>query len=641
MASCSPAHKGWFGERGVHQGVGLDVLFSGRDFDTPEHLYSPNETQQCQQAKSHYASPRTPPRPLNIWGTYSPPPQRPGPRPAPLNQCHGYHAHTLPLPRRALAVFKPWWVKQRGNHREGGTHCSPQGYKTHTLEKPCMLRATITSSSSDSNHPVQDQSQDFQEQSKLSQQHFNKQQQMPSLSPETAHQPIFSNKTAYQPSHSPKTAYQPSHSPKTAYQPSHSPKTAYQPSHSPKTAHQPSFSPKTVHQPSFSPKTVYQPSHSPKTTHQPSFSPNTVYQPSHSPKTAHQPSFSPKTVHQPSFSPKTVHQPSFSPNTVYQSSHSPKTAHQPSFSPNTVYQSSHSPKTAHQPSFSPKTVYRSLTTWEHKVNTITDNNTTEINNSTHCNNIKRQVDMTSQNVFGQPRVMAALRSPHSPRQTHTDRNIEEALRRLIVLDNTSEDSRTDASCRQSLSTEISLDKCPSDFSQPCSPVSDCPELEGLGDLSASEQSLTEGWNPGHSPPPEPGWSLDWSNPVNASNAYEGQRAVEPVSPSKPQRHGSDSGPASHYLQGYSVQPILTIPECSDLADRLHHLEELLRRLEGNLDKERQDKVALMEEVTILRETNQRLWEESLSSNEQLRKLSVLFNVAPGMMPRERENDQQY
>jgi hypothetical protein len=53
-------------------------------------------------------------------------------------------------------------------------------------------------------------------------------------------------------------------------------------------------------------------------------------------------------------------------------------------------------------------------------------------------------------------------------------------------------------------------------------------------------------------------------------------------------------------------------------------------------QEKQDRIALMGEVTILRETNQRLWEESISSNEKLCKLSLLFNMAPGMVPRERE-----
>lgn len=116
MASYSPTHNGWFGERGVHQGVGLDILFSGRDFDTPD-LYSPNDTRQPQEAKSHYACPRAPQRSLYGWGTYSPPPQRSSTesrggasssaRPVSLNQCQGYHAHTLPLPRRALAVFRP------------------------------------------------------------------------------------------------------------------------------------------------------------------------------------------------------------------------------------------------------------------------------------------------------------------------------------------------------------------------------------------------------------------------------------------------------------------------------------------------------------------------------------------------------
>lgn len=45
----------------------------------------------------------------------------------------------------------------------------------------------------------------------------------------------------------------------------------------------------------------------------------------------------------------------------------------------------------------------------------------------------RQVDMTSQNVFGQPRLQASLREPLSPQQSHKS-NLEEELRRLIILD---------------------------------------------------------------------------------------------------------------------------------------------------------------------------------------------------------------
>ncbi|XP_038860827.1 uncharacterized protein LOC120056692 [Salvelinus namaycush] len=181
MASYSPTHKGWFGERGVHQGIGLDILFRGRDFDT-SNLYSQNGTQQLQEAKSHYACPRAPQRSLHGWGTYSPPPQRPstGSRGG-TNQCQGYYAHTLPLPHRALPVFRPCVCS------------SPQGYNTTTVDKPRMLRATITSSPSDSNHPVQHQSQ----QPRPNQQQVIKQQ----------HQPSLSQKPVYQPSLSPTPIY--------------------------------------------------------------------------------------------------------------------------------------------------------------------------------------------------------------------------------------------------------------------------------------------------------------------------------------------------------------------------------------------------------------------------------------------------
>ncbi|CAB1316283.1 unnamed protein product [Coregonus sp. 'balchen'] len=562
MASYSPANEGWFGERGVHQGIGLDILFSGRDFNTP-NLYSPNDTLQLQEAKSHYACPRAPQRSLHGWGTYSPPPQKPSPstesrggassaaRPASLNQCLGYHT----LPRRALAVFRPC------------VYSSPQGYNTTTVDKPRMLRATITSSPSDSNHPVQHQSQD--QKPRPNQQQVIKQQHQPSLSPKPVYQPSLSPKPVYQPSLSPMPVYQPSLSPKPVYQPSLSPKPVYQPSLSPKPVYQPSLSPKPVYQPSLSPMPVYQPSLSPKPVYQPSLSLKPVYQPSLSPKPVYQPSLSPKPVYQPSLSLKPVYQPSLSLKPVYQPSLSPKPVYRPSLSPKPVYRPSLSPKPVYQPSLSPMPVYRRLTTWQHKDNTNTDSNTIKTNNSPHSNSIK------------------------------------------------------------SLSTEISLGRGPLDSSLACSPVSDCPELEGLEDLSASELSLTEGWDPGHIPLLDPTWSLEWSKLVNAAKAYEAQRTVEPIHPSKPKKHGSEGGPAAcppnHYPpHGYNALPTLRSEVPSDLS-RLHHLEVLLRHLESNLEKERQDKEALMEEVTILRETNRRLWEESLSSNEQLRKLSLLFN----------------
>ncbi|CAB1352706.1 unnamed protein product, partial [Coregonus sp. 'balchen'] len=270
----------------------------------------------------------------------------------PPPQCQGYHAHTLPLPRRALAVFRP------------SVYSSPQGYKTTTVDKPHMLRATIRSRPSDSNQSGQQQSQDQHQ----SQPFQHQQQRRPN-----------------------------------------------------QQQHQPSLSPKLLYQPSLRPKPVY------------------------------------------------------------------------------------------QPSLSPTPVYRRLITWQHKDNTNTDSNTIKTNNSSHSNSIKRQVDMTSQNVFGQPRVLASLRGPPSPRQTRKTTNLEEELRRLIIPDNTSEDSGRDA---------ISLDSGPLDYSLACSPVSDCPGLVGLEDLSASELSLTEGWDSGHIPLPDPAGSLEWSNLVNAAKAYE-------------------------------------------------------------------------------------------------------------------------
>ncbi|XP_046876890.1 signal-induced proliferation-associated 1-like protein 3 [Hypomesus transpacificus] len=463
MASSRPTQEGWFLEKGVDHGLD-SIFFSNRAFVNPA-VHVPSGAQQ--QDTSHYACPRTPPRSLHSWGTYSPPPQRSGlnprdPNPGDVSSAGavpvkpprpGYHAHTLPLPRRGLAVFRPW------------VHSFPQGYNTSNVDKPRMLRATITSSSSASSQGSRNQTLQIP-----------KDQDLDEGQPRENHQdPSTQNQTSPQPVH-----------------------------------------------------------------------------------------------------PKTI----------------------------PVLQS--------------------------RDKTRRDSKTTETDNHSVSNSIKRQVDMTSQNVFGQPRLQASLREPLSPQQSHKS-NLEEELRRLIILDtpdNSSGDPESNTSLR-SPSIGNSLGSGTLDSSLACSPVSDCPELDNL---SASDLSLIADWEPELLPQPDPAWGLEWSNLVNAAKACDMRRNINQLSHNKPHTHGSLDNTASclsnhcpphHRNLGREVS--------SDLSKRLHYLEALLRHLESNLEKERQDKMALLEEVTVLRDTNQRLWEESLAANEQLRKLTLLFNVAPGTL----------
>ena len=118
MASSRPTQEGWFLERGDNHGLN-SIFFSNRAFVDPA-VHVPSGAPQ--EDTSHYACPRTPSRSLHSWGTYSPPPQTPGlnprdPNPGDVSPAGAapvkpprqrYHAHTLPLPRRGLAVFRPW-----------------------------------------------------------------------------------------------------------------------------------------------------------------------------------------------------------------------------------------------------------------------------------------------------------------------------------------------------------------------------------------------------------------------------------------------------------------------------------------------------------------------------------------------------
>ncbi|XP_056302670.1 signal-induced proliferation-associated 1-like protein 1 [Danio aesculapii] len=67
----------------------------------------------------------------------------------------------------------------------------------------------------------------------------------------------------------------------------------------------------------------------------------------------------------------------------------------------------------------------------------------------------------------------------------------------------------------------------------------------------------------------------------------------------------------------------------DFPDQLSHLEGMVRRLSGDLLKEKRDKVALLTEVLKLRISNQHLREESLCAVEQLHKISNILNTTPG------------
>ncbi|XP_066560128.1 signal-induced proliferation-associated 1-like protein 3 isoform X2 [Amia ocellicauda] len=277
---------------------------------------------------------------------------------------------------------------------------------------------------------------------------------------------------------------------------------------------------------------------------------------------------------------------------------------------------------------------------------------------------KRQVDSNAKNVFGQPRLRASLRDLRSPRKTYKS-TIEDDLKKLIIMDNPSSELQDkDGSPRKTLQRTFSDESICSGRRDPSYASFDPtvpndvlfsstlplrrthgPSGSGLlpdkkSNISASELSLTEArdkaplrrLDPGMMPLPDTACGLEWASLVNAAKAYEVQRAVSLFSLSEPLA-GSDLRTASSPVHSHTPQTPRTTPTfseeiSSDLSGRIYHLEVMLKQLNNDLEKEKQDKVALLVEVANLRENNQRLQEESLTASEQLKKFSQMFS-GPG------------
>lgn len=285
------------------------------------------------------------------------------------------------------------------------------------------------------------------------------------------------------------------------------------------------------------------------------------------------------------------------------------------------------------------------------------------------NSLKKQAEVNSKNVFGQPRLRASLRDLRSPRRSHKS-TIEDDLKKLIIMDNPGEtDRQRDTSPRRTLQRTFS-DESLCSGRRDASYASPAPMYETQapqGDLlftctlptrkhahsanhanhnankkgaplSASELSLTEArdrlpplrrLDPGLMPLPDTACGLEWASLVSAAKAYEVQRAVSLFSLTEPQV-GPDLRPVISPVQFQTPQTPRTTPTFSgdevpnDLSGRMYNLEVMLKQLNNDLEKEKQDKVMLLAEMANLRQNNQRLQEESQSASEQLRKFSMLF-----------------
>ncbi|XP_064158297.1 signal-induced proliferation-associated 1-like protein 3 isoform X2 [Anguilla rostrata] len=333
-------------------------------------------------------------------------------------------------------------------------------------------------------------------------------------------------------------------------------------------------------------------------------------------------------------------------------------------------------------SSAPKSLYGKSkhSSWQHRedagtvTNTATNTAASTATNSSSdsSSSSRRQVDLNSKNVFGQPRLRASLRDLRSPRRSHKS-TVEDDLKKLIIMDTPMDTPLREASPRRALQRTFSDESLCSgrrDDSFACTPPTDSQASAGdllftctlptrrhahtpaqgslLSNkkvpLSASELSLTEvrdkvpplrRLDPGLMPLPDTACGLEWTSLVNAAKAFEVQRAVSLFSLTDSQPGGAELQPSVSPVQFHTPQTPRTTPTISsdeapnDLSGRLYHLEVMLKQLNNDLEKEKQDKVALLAEMANLRENNQRLQEESLSASEQLRKFSQMFTGPSG------------
>uniref|UniRef100_A0A8C7YX07 Signal induced proliferation associated 1 like 2 n=1 Tax=Oryzias sinensis TaxID=183150 RepID=A0A8C7YX07_9TELE len=154
-------------------------------------------------------------------------------------------------------------------------------------------------------------------------------------------------------------------------------------------------------------------------------------------------------------------------------------------------------------------------------------------------------------------------------------------------DGTSEEESGKLYLQQSFASAVLSSHPPAGLrlSSQCLPVS-------AGEFWFSDGSLADRAkfsDPGLMPLPDTASGLDWSHLVDAARAFEGN-------------HSSPS----------------------TLTGKVNQLEVILRQLQNDLRKEKEDKAMLQEEVQHLRQDNMRLQEESQTAAAQLRKFTEWF-----------------
>lgn len=145
----------------------------------------------------------------------------------------------------------------------------------------------------------------------------------------------------------------------------------------------------------------------------------------------------------------------------------------------------------------------------------------------------------------------------------------------------------------------------------------------FSDGSLAERSKFS--DPGLMPLPDPASGLDWSHLVDAARAFEDQRVASFCTMTDMQR--AEALQISKELSRRVAEAegaALDSDPPSSLTGKVNQLEVILRQLQNDLRKEKEDKAMLQEEVQHLRQDNMRLQEESQTAAAQLRKFTEWF-----------------
>ncbi|XP_030626878.1 signal-induced proliferation-associated 1-like protein 1 [Chanos chanos] len=283
---------------------------------------------------------------------------------------------------------------------------------------------------------------------------------------------------------------------------------------------------------------------------------------------------------------------------------------------------------------------------------------------------------------GPPQTRPSLRDLHSP-QPLGKSTMEDDLKKLITLDSPPairhEDKSTSSgstSGRRSLHRTLSDESIyrgqrlpslgdsvleqalASDVLFSCSTLPRSPTTRGAplrrpsyklgikmhGDLSASDTSLADLHERQRHPPPhelglmplpdtDTDSGLDWTHLVDAANAFEGEerrpRFQRGFVYSSQDIRGDSSTSSPQHME---LQPVaLSRPSSSEgpvsLAAKVTQLEAVVKKLQEDLKKEREEKLKLQAQIQRLWEDNQRLQDESQSSAAKLKKFTEwVFNT---------------